>query len=66
MVGIRAEITKKLVRIGKREDPDQKQSDLHLCCLSRIFDGNECSKFESFKAYFTSIVRQPYTSLEDK
>ena len=37
MVVIRAEITKKLVRIAIREDPDQKQSDLHLCCLSRIF-----------------------------
>ena len=26
-----------LVRIANKEDPDQRQSDLGLCCLSRPF-----------------------------
>ena len=33
----RAGIHKMLIRIANREDPDQKQSDLGLCCLSRPF-----------------------------
>ena len=34
---LRAEIHTRLVRITNREDPDQKQSDLGLCCLSKPF-----------------------------
>ena len=37
-----------LLRIANREDPDQKQSDLDLHCLSRLFwqvTFIKCSKF---------------------
>ena len=34
---IRADIHKMLARITNREDPEQKQSDLGLNCLSRPF-----------------------------
>ena len=37
MLVLRAESLKMLVRIANREDPDQKQSDLGLHCLSRPF-----------------------------
>ena len=34
-----------LLRIANREDPDQKQSDLALCCLSRPFFGSQLEIF---------------------
>ena len=38
MLIFRAGIHKILVRIVNREEPDQKQSDMDLPCLSRLFD----------------------------
>ena len=37
MLVIRAGIHKMLIRIANREDPDQKQSDVSLSCLSKPF-----------------------------
>ena len=46
MLVFRTENHKMLVRITNREDPDQKQFELGLCCLSMPFlAGNYCLKF---------------------
>ena len=37
MFAVNAETHKMVVRIGNREDPDQKQSDLGLHCLPMPF-----------------------------
>ena len=52
MLVIRAGIHKLLVRIANRADPNQKQSDLGLCCLSRPFyQATSIVNFRTFTIY---------------
>ena len=56
MLVIRAGFLKMLVRIANREDLDQKQSDLGLCCLSVPFwKATSVGNFRTFNIpYWTS------------
>ena len=55
LVFFRAELNIMLIRIGNREDPNQKQSYLGLPCLSRPFwQATSVRKFRSITIMFKS------------